>query len=130
MGKLSGSEKYLIIVSALVIVIFSALGFYLIDGAPKIKSLVAAGHNHILSFAYGALLFAWVIRRATVSEGVKKGLAVWMSLTFLGPLALIYAGFTGKTGLLDTTGVLFEGSFVVLWLIAAYLIATRKEPAV
>lgn len=49
-----------------------------------------------------------------------------MSLTYLGPIALIYAGFTGKTGFLMYTSPLFEGSFVVLWALMAYFLLFRR----
>ncbi len=127
MEKITGSQKYLFVVSALTIAIFSALGFYLIDGEPKIKSLVVTGHNHILSFAYGALLFAFVLSTLSVPETRKKLLSIWMSLTFLGPLSLMYAGFTARTGLLEITGPLFEGSFVLVWLIVAFLVLSEKR---
>ena len=121
------SEKYLVGISALIIALFSALGFYLIEGAPKIKSLVASGHNHMLSFAFGAVLFALVLSKLNVGGGVKKWLSIWMVLTFLGPLALIYAGFTGNTGMLQFTSPLFMGSFVLLWLWLAYAVFSQTS---
>lgn len=121
------SEKYLVGISALVVVVFSALGFYLIEGAPKIKSLVVSGHNHMLSFAYGALLFALILSKLAISDRAKKWLSLWMSLTFLGPLALIYAGFTGNTGILTFTSPLFMGSFVLLWLWLAYAVFSQSS---
>jgi len=116
------SEKYLFVVSASVITVFSALGFYLIDAEPKIKSLVVSGHNHILSFAFGAILFGLIMMNLEIKESTKKWLSIWMSLTFLGPLGLIYAGIFGDTSMLTVTGALFEGSFVLLWLILLYFI--------
>lgn len=56
------SEKILFGSAAAVIGAFSALGFYLIEGEPAIKSLVVTGHNHILSFAYGAILFGLLLK--------------------------------------------------------------------
>ena len=115
MTKLSRWEKLLYGIAILIIVVFTGLGFYLIEGEPAIESLVASGHNHILSFAYGAILFGMLLGRTAINDMSKWWLSVWMSLTYLGPLALIYAGFTGQTGHLSVTSPLFMGSFVVLW---------------
>lgn len=117
------AQKYLYTVSALVLAVFSSLGFYLVRGTPPIKDLVVSGHNHMLSFAFGAILFGLVLSKTKASEKVQKWLAVWMSLTFIGPGALIYAGMVGNTGFLTTTDALFQGSFVVLWLILGYFVA-------
>ncbi len=117
------AQKYLIIVSSLVLAIFSSLGFYLVRGNPPIKNLVVSGHAHMLEFAFGAILFALALNITKISDRTQKWLAIWMSLTFFGPGALIYAGMTGNTGFLSVTGALFEGSFVVLWLILAYFVA-------
>lgn len=116
------AQKYLFTVSSLVVAIFSSLGFYLIRGNPPIKALVVSGHTHMLEFAFGAILFGLVLNLTKVSEKVQTGLAVWMSLTFFGPLALIIAGMIGNTSFLSVTDALFQGSFVVLWLILGYLV--------
>lgn len=117
------AQKYLFTVSSIVLAIFSSLGFYLIRGTPPIKTLVVSGHTHMLEFAFGAILFGLVLGKTQVSEKVQSALAIWMSLTFFGPLALIYAGMVGNTSFLATTDALFQGSFVVLWLILAYFVA-------
>jgi len=119
--------KYLVGISAVIIAVFSSLGFYLVRGTPVSKELVASGHNHILSFAYGAILFALLLKKLDVSNTVKWILAVWMTLSFLGPLDLIYAGFTGDRAYLSFTSPAFNGSFVVLWLAMAYFVVTSKD---
>ncbi len=121
------AEKYLIIVSSLVLAIFSGFGFYLIRGQPAIKDLVVSGHNHTLSFAYGGILFALILANLNISEEMKTWLAYWMSLTFLGPIALIYAGLTGNTSILQYTDIIFQGSFVVLWILLAYFVGISKQ---
>ena len=127
MNQLTLSEKIIFGTAIFVIVAFSALGFYLIDAEPKIKSLVVSGHNHILSFAYGAILFGLLLGKITLPESRKVLLAVWMSLTYLGPLDLIYAGISGNTSLLSLTSPLFMGSFVALWFIMFYLLLRRSK---
>lgn len=117
------AQKYLFTVSAIVLAVFSSLGFYLIRGNPPIKDLVVSGHTHMLEFSFGAILFGLVLNLTKVSEKVQKWLAIWMSLTFLGPGALIYAGMVGNTAFLSFTDALFQGSFVVLWLILGYFVA-------
>ncbi len=117
------AQKYLFTVSAIVLAVFSSLGFYLVRGTPPIKTLVVSGHTHMLEFAFGAVLFGLVLSQTKVSDKVQKWLAVWMSLTFIGPGALIYAGMTGNTSFLSTTDALFQGSFVVLWLILGFFVA-------
>lgn len=126
-SRLTGSEKLIFTIAIIVITVFSALGFYLIDAEPKIKTLVVSGHNHILSFAYGAILFGLLLRFTGLPETVKRWLAVWMSVTYLGPLALIWAGLSGKTDILQFTSPLFMGSFVVLWLILAVQLARPRS---
>ncbi|MEK7520968.1 MAG: hypothetical protein AAB560_02720 [Patescibacteria group bacterium] len=121
------SEKILFGSAAAVIGVFSALGFYLIEGEPVIKSLVITGHNHILSFAYGAILFGLLLKIVNLTEPRKIVLSVWMATTFFGPLALICAGFTGNTSFLPVTSPVFEGSFVVLWLIIFWLLMRRER---
>lgn len=126
MSSLSGSEKYLLGISSLVIAIFSGFGFYLIEAQPAIKALVVSGHSHIIEFAFGAILYAILLGKLGLGENARTWLSIWMSTTFLGPLALIYGGITGNTSMLATTSILFEGSFVLLWLIAAYSVFTSR----
>ena len=126
METLAKWEKIVFGVAALVITAGSAFGFYLIQGEPVIKSLVASGHNHLLSFAYGGILFGLLLGRIGIAETKKWWLAVWMSLTYLGPVALIYAGLTGKTGFLMYTSPPLEGSFVVLWALMVYFLLFRR----
>lgn len=120
------SEKIIFSIAVLVIVIFSAFGFYLIEGEFKIKSLAVSGHAHVLLFAYGAILFGLLMKIVDISEFKKRVLAVLMSLTYLAPIALIYAGFTGSAAILQITGPIFEGLFVILWAKMLYLIFRQK----
>lgn len=109
-------EKIIFGGAALVIFIFSSLGFYLINGEPPIKSLVISGHSHILLFAYGAILFGLLLSKVRATDSLKKILAILFTLTYLGPLDLVYAGQSGVTKLLAYSSPLFMGLFVVLWL--------------
>lgn len=124
--ELQKSEKILFGIAAFIITAFSAFGFYLIQGKPKIASLAAAGHNHVLSFAYGAILFGFLLRFLMVPERRKLALAWWMSLTYLGPIALIWAGLTGNSAFLKYTSPVFEGSFAILWLILFWMLLRQK----
>jgi len=117
------AQKYLFTVSSLVLAIFSSLGFYLIRGNPPIKTLVVSGHTHMLEFAFGAILFGLILNLTKVSDKAQMWLSIWMSLTFFGPGALIYGGLTGNTSFLLYTDALFQGSFVVLWVLLAYMVA-------
>lgn len=121
-------EKYLFSVSAGTIALFSGLGFYLIHGTPKIKSLVASGHNHMLSFAFGAMIFGLIVHLLGLSEKQQRYLSIWMTISFLGPLFLIVAGVTGYTKFLVYTDAVFQGSFVVLWVILiSYILSSGKK---
>ena len=120
------SEKIIFSIAVLVIVIFSAFGFYLIEGEFKVKSLAVSGHAHVLLFAYGAILFGLLMKTIDIAEFKKRILAVLMSLTYLAPIMLIYAGFTGNTAVLQVSGPIFEGLFVILWAKMLYLIFKQK----
>lgn len=121
------SEKIIFSIAVLVIVIFSAFGFYLIEGEFKIKSLAVSGHAHVLLFAYGAILFGLLMRALDISEFKKRALAIAMSLTYIAPIMLIYASFTGSTAILQISGPLFEGLFIVLWAKMLYLLLKQKS---
>jgi hypothetical protein len=127
MTKLLLPEKILFGLSALIIVAAGALGYYLIDGEPAIKGLVSSGHNHLMSFAFGAILFGLVLNWLNVSEQKKMWMGYWMCATFLGPIALIYAGFSGQTALLKFTSPIFNGSFVILWFLLAIAIFNSRS---
>lgn len=120
-------EKVIFEAAALVIAAVSAVGFYLIQGEPAIKQLVVTGHNHTLSFAYGAILFGLLLRHVAISERRKLVLAWWMSTTYLGPIALMVAGMLGRTDFLMFTSPVFEGSFVVLWGILFYELIKKSQ---
>lgn len=120
-------EKVIFGAAALVIAAVSAVGFYLIQGEPAIKQLVVTGHNHTLSFAYGAILFGLLLRHVAISERRKLVLAWWMSTTYLGPIALMVAGMLGRTDFLMFTSPVFEGSFVVLWGILFYELIKKSQ---
>ncbi len=122
-NQISSAEKYLFGVAAFVLAVVSGIGFYLIGAKPKIQSLVVSGHSHTLLFAFGAILFGLLMRVAGTGEGAKRWLGFWFTLTFLGPISLIYAGVTGSTALLKWTSPLFYGSFVALWLLMAWMVA-------
>lgn len=120
-------EKVIFALAALVIAGVSAIGFYLIEGEPAIKQLVVTGHNHTLSFAYGAILFGLLLRHVMVSEKKKMMLSLWMSATYLGPAALMAAGVLGRTDFLMFTSPVFEGSFVLLWAILFYELVKKSQ---
>lgn len=126
MDKLSGYEKYLYLVSSLMIVLSGALGFVLIYTKPQIESLMASGHSHLIGFAMAAILFGYLLRFISLSTGEKWIMAVWTSLTFVGPLTLIYAGYSGTTSMLKMSGIIFEGSFVLMWLVMIFALAKAK----
>lgn len=127
METLAKWEKIIFGSATFIVAAGSIFGFYLVQGEPAIKSLVASGHSHVLSFAYGAILYGLLMRRLTFFERTKTALAAWMSLTYFGPIALILAGLTGNTGFLMYTSPIFEGSFVLLWMIMAYNFLLKRS---
>lgn len=73
METLAKWEKIIFGIVALVITAGGAFGFYLIQGAPVMKTLAVSGHNHLLSFAYGGILFGLLLGRVSIAETKNGG---------------------------------------------------------
>lgn len=122
-------EKLIFVASAGVIVLLALLGFYLAKAeVPEpYGHLVSAGHSHGLCFAFAAIFYGLLLKKIKVSLELKKGLSLWVLVTFLGPFGLLFAGLSHQMKFLTITSIVGEGSFVVLWLILLFLLFKKIE---
>lgn len=116
--------------AAFIIAIGSLLGFYVIHGEPKIEGLVSSGHGHLILFALSAIIF---VHALTHVEGLTDKAAMWLALltliSYILPIGLLVAGYTGETAHLRWTTPLGGIPLAFNWLLLGILLWARfKEP--
>lgn len=127
MEKTDSWEKLIFAASAGIIVFLSLLGIYLVkvEIPEPYGHLVKAGHSHGLCFAFAAIFYTLLLEKVKISLKFKKYLSYWVLITFLGPLGLLFAGLTRRMNFVTITGIVGDGSFVLLWLVLFFILLTK-----
>lgn len=126
----SASQKVMIGVGALVIILLGLLGEFLIRGEFALKDLILSAHNHGLCFAFSAVLIAFILTRVPrTPRSMQRMIAALVVISFTLPIGLYIGGIVGTHAHLKTTSWIGGLAFVIAWLLAAlqFLMYYGKE---